>query len=93
MRCERCGGTVMREYEHPEDPPVLKCQACNRVAGHPRPHEEPASGYSARMTFGGGTRCGTVLAYKEGCRCQSCRRAMMAAQRKRRSRARAGAAA
>ena len=95
MRCERCGGLVMREYEHPEDPPVMKCQACNRVAGPPRPHEEPASGYSARMTFGGGTRCGTAMAYKEGCRCEPCTKAYRNAKYRqdKRSREREGAAA
>ena len=83
--CERCGGLVMREYEHPEDPPVMKCQACNRVAGPQRPHEEPADGYEPRLN-GTPTRCGTAMAYKEGCRCDRCTRAYRSANLKQRKR-------
>lgn len=94
MRCERRGGTVMLEYEHPSDPAVLKCQACNRVAGPPRPHEEPAEGYEPRLT-GSPTRCGTAAAYREGCRCEPCTKAYRNAKYRqdKRSREREGAAA
>ena len=74
----------MREYEHPEDPPVLKCQACNRPVGPPRPHEEPA--YATRLAYGLGTRCGTAMAYKEGCRCEPCTKAMRNAELRQRKR-------
>lgn len=93
MKCERCGGLVLREYEHPEDEPVMKCQACNRVAGPPRAHEEPV--FSTRIHYGGGARCGTAMAYKEGCRCEPCAKAYRNAEyrQKKRSREREGAAA
>lgn len=72
---------MLREYEHPEDPAVMKCQVCGRVAGPPRAHEEPV-GFGARTTTRDGAHNGTAMRYKEGCRCDPCVAAMKAAQRK-----------
>ena len=60
----------MQEREHPEDDPVLKCQACSRVVGPRREHEEPVR--SAFRLYMPETRHATAMAYKEGCRCKPC---------------------
>ena len=60
----------MLEREHPEDPLVMKCQACARVVGPPREHEEPAK-ESPRVTLTNGMRHG-AMGWKEGCRCVTC---------------------
>lgn len=73
MICQHCGaeGQIRAEREHPGDDPVLKCQACSRYAGPPRPHEEPAK-ESPRGTLVNGMKHGTAMAWKEGCRCDPC---------------------
>lgn len=81
------------EREHPEDDLVLKCQACTRYAGPPRPHEEPVRGHY--RFFVNGTRHGTAMTYKEGCRCDPCVKAYRNAelrQKKRREARKAEAA-
>lgn len=73
---------MLREYEHPADTAVMKCQLCGRVAGPPRAHEEPEL-YGARVgVTADGPHNGTKGRYREGCRCAPCTAAMQAAQRK-----------
>ena len=95
MICNHCGaeGQIRAEREHPEDEPVLKCQACTRYAGPPRPHEEPER--KRYHFFVNGTRHGTAMTYKEGCRCDDCVKAyqdsVLERQKKRRAEKKAAA--